>query len=65
MPWWNILPEAATKQTNSATEIVRMIRAVSAISGNTAEKSVQVQNSLDGLAISVESLQQSVAHFRS
>ncbi|AFY82000.1 PAS domain S-box protein [Oscillatoria acuminata] len=56
---------AATKQTNSATEIVSMIRAVSAISGNTAEKSVQVQNSLDGLAISVESLQQSVAHFRS
>ncbi|MCT7964144.1 PAS domain S-box protein [Laspinema sp. D1] len=56
---------AATKQTNSATEIVSMIRAVSAISGNTAEKSVQVQNSLDGLAVSVESLQQSVAHFRS
>ncbi len=56
---------AATKQTNSATEIVSMIRAVSAISGNTAEKSVQVQNSLDGLAIAVESLQQSVAHFRS
>lgn len=55
----------ATKQTHSATEIVSMIRAVSAISGNTAEKSVQVQNSLDGLAISVESLQQSVAHFRS
>lgn len=56
---------AATKQTHSATEIVSMIRAVSAISGNTAGKSVQVQNSLDGLAISVESLQQSVAHFRS
>jgi twitching motility protein PilJ len=56
---------AATKQTHSATEIVSMIRAVSAISGNTAEKSVQVQNSLDGLAVSVESLQQSVAHFRS
>jgi PAS domain S-box-containing protein len=56
---------AATKQTHSATEIVSMIRSVSAISGNTAEKSVQVQNSLDGLAISVKSLQQSVIHFRS
>ncbi|MEB3827069.1 PAS domain S-box protein [Phormidium sp. CCY1219] len=59
------ITRAATQQTASADAIAQLMQQVSGISTNTAEKSVQVQSSLDGLAIAVNQLQESVANFRS
>ncbi len=59
------ITRAATSQTKNATEISAVMQQVSGISTTTAEKSVQVRRSLDGLAIAVNQLQDSVSHFRS
>jgi twitching motility protein PilJ len=56
---------AATNQTENASEIAAVMQKVSSISTTTAEKSVQVRESLDGLAIAVTQLQDSVSNFRS
>jgi methyl-accepting chemotaxis protein len=59
------ITRAATHQTENASEISVVMQKVSAISTTTAEKSVQVRESLDGLAIAVSQLQESVSNFRS
>lgn len=59
------ITRAATNQTENASEIAAVMQKVSSISTTTAEKSVQVRESLDGLAIAVNQLQDSVSNFRS
>jgi twitching motility protein PilJ len=59
------ITRAATNQTQNASEIAAVMQKVSSISTTTAEKSVQVRQSLDGLAIAVTQLQDSVSNFRS
>ncbi|WP_254565803.1 PAS domain S-box protein [Oscillatoria sp. HE19RPO] len=59
------ITRAATNQTENASEIAAVMQKVSSISTTTAEKSVQVRQSLDGLAIAVTQLQDSVSNFRS
>lgn len=59
------ITRAATSQTENASEIAAVMQKVSSISTTTAEKSVQVRESLDGLAIAVNQLQESVSNFRS
>ncbi|MBO0350258.1 PAS domain S-box protein [Phormidium pseudopriestleyi FRX01] len=59
------ITRAATNQTENASEIAAVMQKISSISTTTSEKSVQVRKSLDGLAIAVNKLQESVSNFRS
>ncbi|MBK4729997.1 PAS domain S-box protein [Oxynema sp. CENA135] len=59
------ITKATMKQTAGAEAIAKVMNQVSVISEGTAHKSVEVRSSLDGLAIAVNQLQESVANFRS
>lgn len=59
------ITKAASKQAAFAEEISVSVQQVSAISTNTAQKAEEVTNSLDGLSVAVNKLQNSVANFRS
>jgi twitching motility protein PilJ len=59
------ITRATGKQMAGAEAIAKVMQQVSDISEGTAHKSVEVRSSLDGLAIAVNQLQESVANFRS
>ncbi|MBW4678838.1 MAG: PAS domain S-box protein [Microcoleus vaginatus WJT46-NPBG5] len=59
------ITRAANKQVTFAEEIASSMQQVNTISSTTAEKSLEVRTSLDGLAVTVTKLQSSVANFRS
>lgn len=59
------ITRAAAKQTASAEEISSSMQQVNEISGSTAEKAMNVEQSLDGLAKKTQQLQGSIANFRS
>jgi methyl-accepting chemotaxis protein len=56
---------AAKKQAVSVEEIAQNVKQISDISTTTAENAQDVTASLDGLAVSVTKLQNSVSNFRS
>ncbi|WP_242060524.1 methyl-accepting chemotaxis protein [Aerosakkonema funiforme] len=59
------ITRAAKKQVAFAEQISGSMRQVNGISTTTAQKALQVQDSLHGLSVSVNKLQDSVANFRS